>query len=260
MPLTNADYISQLDPTSPQGSDPKSQGDDYLRNIQKAVKQSFANVSGAVTADHTELNLLDGCTASTNRLNDVPIPNGTSMLFTQATAPTGWTQDITYNDRALRITSSTTLGGSLGGSVAFETAFASQSLTGTTDSTTVSGTTDDTTAGGTNAGIKLTANQSGMPSHSHTVAMESKGSAGTADGAPGKVNNVGDNGNANATAYALTNTKSATANSNHTHAFTGTAHSHSYDSGGHTHTFTGTAIDLDVKYINVIICTKDAVT
>ena len=150
MPLTNADYINQLDPTSPQGSDPKSQGDDYLRNIQKAVKQSFANVSGAVTADHNELNImdgvtattaelnkLDGVTATTNRLNDIPIPNGTSMLFTQATAPTGWTQDTTYNDRALRITSSTTLGGGVGGSVAFETAFASQTPAGTLDNATV---------------------------------------------------------------------------------------------------------------------------
>jgi hypothetical protein len=58
------------------------------------------------------------------------IPSGSVMLFYQAAAPTGWTQVTSLNDYALRIVSST--GGTTGGSVAFTTAFASQSVGATT--------------------------------------------------------------------------------------------------------------------------------
>ena len=53
------------------------------------------------------------------------IPAGTRMVFAQASAPTGWTQDTTaaLNDSALRLVN--TAGGGTGGSVAFTTAFAS---------------------------------------------------------------------------------------------------------------------------------------
>lgn len=36
---------------------------------------------------------------------DLPFPSGTKMVFFQATAPVGWTQDTTHNDKALRIVS-----------------------------------------------------------------------------------------------------------------------------------------------------------
>ena len=32
-----------------------------------------------------------------------PIPSTTKMLFFQASAPTGWTKDITHNNKALRV-------------------------------------------------------------------------------------------------------------------------------------------------------------
>jgi microcystin-dependent protein len=53
------------------------------------------------------------------------IPAGTRMVFAQASAPTGWTQDTTaaLNDSALRLVN--TAGGGTGGTVAFTTAFAS---------------------------------------------------------------------------------------------------------------------------------------
>jgi len=51
-------------------------------------------------------------------------PSGTSMLFVQTAAPTGWTKVTTHNDKALRVVSGTA---STGGSVAFTTAFASGS-------------------------------------------------------------------------------------------------------------------------------------
>jgi hypothetical protein len=61
-------------------------------------------------------------------------PAGTVMLFVQTAAPTGWTKSTTHNNKALRVVSGSA--GS-GGSVAFTTAFASQSASGTVGSTTL---------------------------------------------------------------------------------------------------------------------------
>lgn len=48
------------------------------------------------------------------------IPTGTKMLFQQTSAPTGWTKDVTHNDKALRVVSGAA--GS-GGTSAFSTVF-----------------------------------------------------------------------------------------------------------------------------------------
>lgn len=60
---------------------------------------------------------------------------GTALLFVQTSAPTGWTKSTTHNNKALRVVSGAA---SSGGSVAFTTAFASQSVSGTVGSTTLS--------------------------------------------------------------------------------------------------------------------------
>lgn len=59
----------------------------------------------------------------------VYVPSGSVVLFFQASAPTGYTQVVTQNDKALRVVSGT--GGGTGGSTAFSTVF-SQSATGAT--------------------------------------------------------------------------------------------------------------------------------
>lgn len=82
--------------------------------------------------------------------------SGTLMLFQQTAAPTGWTKQTTHNNKALRVVSGAA--GS-GGSVAFTTAFASQSAGGTVGSTT------------------LTTAQ--MPSHAHTYTTYGSQTAGT---------------------------------------------------------------------------------
>jgi len=51
--------------------------------------------------------------------------SGTKMIFNQTAAPTGWTKVTSSNDVALRLTSGTV---GTGGTVAFETAFASQTI------------------------------------------------------------------------------------------------------------------------------------
>ncbi len=52
-------------------------------------------------------------------------PSGTIMLFVQTNAPTGWTKNVSFNDRALRVTSGTVSGG---GSAAFSTVFAARTI------------------------------------------------------------------------------------------------------------------------------------
>ena len=51
---------------------------------------------------------------------------GTTLLFYQSSAPTGWTQVTTQNDKALRVVSGT--GGGSGGSTSFTSVFASRSV------------------------------------------------------------------------------------------------------------------------------------
>jgi hypothetical protein len=56
------------------------------------------------------------------------LPAGTRMLFVQTSAPTGWVKSTADDNKALRIVSGTA---GTGGSVAFTTAFSSQSISGT---------------------------------------------------------------------------------------------------------------------------------
>lgn len=115
---------------------------------------------------------------------------GTAMLFVQTSAPTGWTKSTTHNNKALRIVSGTA---SSGGSVAFDTAFASKSVSGTVGSTTLL--------------------EVDMPAHTHdvTLVLASSGTSGAGGG-----------GALLGTSTTRTST-SAGGNSAHTHSFTGTA-------------------------------------
>jgi len=143
----------------------------------------------------------------------VAFPSGTRMVFQQTAAPTGWTKDTTaaLNDGSLRTTTGTV---GTGGTVAFETAFASQAVGGTN--------------GNTGATTLSTAQ---LPSHTHGFGAPNQ-TAGLQGGQQGR---VGDNGGGSVTGA------------------TGGGGSHIH--GGST--FSGTAIDLNVKFYDVIIAAKD---
>lgn len=66
--MTGTDkFINDFVNTNPVGAtDPKSQGDDHLRGIKNVLINTFPNITGAVTATHTELSLLEGETAITD--------------------------------------------------------------------------------------------------------------------------------------------------------------------------------------------------
>ena len=74
MALESTTYIDGLVITNPTGTDPRSQGDDHLRLLKSTIRSTFPNVSGAMTATHTELNLIDGYTGTTAELNYNDIP------------------------------------------------------------------------------------------------------------------------------------------------------------------------------------------
>jgi len=92
MGLETATYISQLVATNPLATDPISQGDDHLRLIKSVLQAQFSGLSGttAVTASGAEMNLVDGCTATTVELNYLDITTlGTSedsKALTQASS------------------------------------------------------------------------------------------------------------------------------------------------------------------------------
>ena len=56
MALESATYIDGLVSTNPAATDTQKQGDDHIRLVKSAVKATFPNVTGAVTASHTDLN------------------------------------------------------------------------------------------------------------------------------------------------------------------------------------------------------------
>ena len=149
---------------------------------------------------------------------------GTLMLFQQTAAPTGWTKQATHNNKALRVVSGTA---SSGGTVAFTSAFTSQTPTGSVTITSVTG-----SAGAT------TLSTSQIPAHSHTRPQSN-----TVISSP---NVVGvQNGSNLGGAIASNNTGGG---GSHTHPF-------SFSSGAGT--FSGSAIDLAVQYVDLIIASKD---
>lgn len=114
---------------------------------------------------------------------------GTTTLFHQAAAPTGWTKSTSHNNKALRVVSGT--GGGSGGSVGFTTAFTSRSGLGTVAATT------------------LTSAQ--IPAHTHGYSDETN--SGTGGGQGGGGANTG-------TTTLSKNTDNGTGgNGSHTHGF-----------------------------------------
>ena len=150
-------------------------------------------------------------------VDDQGFAQNTRMVFYQETAPVGWTKETSIDgasidDKALRVQTGSA-GGTPGGSVAFETAFASQTPSG---SVTV-----------TVANRTLTVGM--LAEHSHSVRGSVAASGGAVFGAG---------------ATSGTNTAVEGDDDPHNHSATGS--------------FSGSAINLDVAYLNVIVCTKDA--
>ena len=59
MGLESVTHLDDLDATNPVGTDPRSEGDDHIRNIKSMLLTDFPGISGVVTSTHSELNFVD---------------------------------------------------------------------------------------------------------------------------------------------------------------------------------------------------------
>ena len=159
------------------------------------------------------------------------IPSGSLMLFQQTSAPTGWTKATAHDNKALRVVTGSA---SSGGSNTFAAAFNNnQTVSGTTSSTSV-------TISGSTAGHSIT--QAELPNITLTPSQRAK----TEDKGP--LNRGSSSGGG--AGYEFLDIPLGGS---------GTAHSHGVGTlagGAHTHTFSDT-FNLDVQYVDVIICSKD---
>jgi len=148
---------------------------------------------------------------------------GTRMTFNQTNAPTGWTKDTSVNDVGFRLVNGAV--GS-GGSIDFTTLFT------TSSSAIPSGSVSISSISGSAGATTLSTPQ--IPSHSHTAAepgpdIPAGGSCGGPRANPGSTGSTGGGGS-------------------HTHPF-------SFSSGSAS--FSGSALNLAVKYVDLIIAQKN---
>ncbi len=161
------------------------------------------------------------------------IPAGSLMLFQQSSAPTGWTKATAHDNKALRVVTGSA---SSGGSNTFAAAFNNdQTVSGTTSSTSV-------TITGSTAAHTLTISE--MPAHTHTEG------------------GIQEFGTTSSTSTGTRNTGNSSPGNQFETQSTGGGGSHSHGvgtlaGGAHTHTFSDT-FNLDVQYVDVIICSKDS--
>jgi hypothetical protein len=186
--------------------------------------------------------------------NAEPFPSGTSMLFQQTAAPTGWTKQTTHNDKALRIVNGTV---GTGGTTAFSTALGSGATVAGGSVSGDPGTNQTVSAGdlavsisGNIANTTLTTNQ--IPSHSHSIALRQSTGA--------LANNiVGFSGN---TGLAGTNTGNTGGGGSHNHghnlsgSMTGSPTLSGNVTAGNLAVGASTAA-INVNYVDFIIANKD---
>jgi hypothetical protein len=162
--------------------------------------------------------------------------SGTALVFPQASAPTAWTQDISKNDRVLRVVD--TAGGGTGGT---------WTVGGLTTAVTV-------------ASHVLSVTE--LPSHTHNAS----GTTATENAPhehPVTIPNAGTPGPfaAGAACGGATSVATGTESPDHTHTYAGTTDGGTGGGGGHTHAGSTAPITSDgtwrPSYEDVIVATKD---
>jgi microcystin-dependent protein len=83
MALETASYINGLNAANPPGSDRVHQGDDHIRLLKQAIKNTFPNITGPVTLTQDQLNgVFSG---------SVPVGAINLWYGADTAVPTGWT-------------------------------------------------------------------------------------------------------------------------------------------------------------------------
>jgi len=163
-----------------------------------------------------------------------PFASGTKMVFYQASAPTGWTQDTTaaLSESVMSVVTGT--GGGTGGSTAYFSSFLATTNKSGTDSAPVSGSVSGTVGGHTLSTPEI-------PSHNHTLATRALRQQEPPPSVP--VRQAGNQPQNTATS-------STGGGGSHTHPFSGSLSSATAD-------VSVTVPAANVKYANVIIAAKD---
>lgn len=241
MPLETGTTLEDLDDSWPLGGDPTNKGDDHLRLIKAILKTQFPGELGdgfriPITATEDELNYSVGLTGNIQgqlnaivlRLDDLestlPAPAGTVLSFFQGSAPSGWTQITSHNDKMLRVVSGG--GGGSGGSDSPISKSWSINHNHSTPNFTLS-----------------TAN---MPAHTHQICHGFSSSGSRPSGFSAVENSTGPNnfgGGTTDDVWGVSNSKSAGSGSAKNIGNTGT---------------TNLAFSFAPRYIDMIICSKDA--
>ena len=190
------------------------------------------NVAGNVTISSNGVVNATSFTGNGAGLTGVdPFTSGTKMVFYQASAPTGWTQDTAaaLSNTVMSVVTGT--GGGTGGSTSYFASFlATTDKTGAQPAAPVSGSVSGT-VGDTTLSTPV------IPSHSHPAAAQNQN-----QGGPAQANNRG---------YSTPSSTGATGGGGaHSHPFSGSLSSATAD-------VSVTVPAADVKYANVIVATKD---
>ena len=88
MAVDTATYVGGFDTAKPAGTDPKSEGDDNFRHVKTVLKTTFPNVTGAVTATHTQMNYLVGVTSAIQTQFTAKAPLASPTFTGTPAAPT----------------------------------------------------------------------------------------------------------------------------------------------------------------------------
>jgi hypothetical protein len=216
------------------------------------VVQGNARITGILTIGTASITF-DGTsntgTIGTTRI--VSLASGIKTLFHEATAPTGWTKVTSHNDKTLRVVSGN--GGGSGGSSAFTSVFASRtpsgsvSVSGSNSGGSVTGSVSGSNSGGSVNNTTLSTSE--IPSHQHSFSQYNTAN-GTAAGS----------GRAGALT-ASDNTGGTGGGGSHGHGFNNPSWSGSWSQSTFTNpswsgsgSFSGSAMDFDVQYIDMILC------
>jgi hypothetical protein len=93
MPIESSfSTIADLNASYPTGTDYRKDGDNHIRGVKLAIKQTFANISAAVTTSDEDLNYITGIAADPVAFGDALLPPGIICMWGGAIAsiPTGW--------------------------------------------------------------------------------------------------------------------------------------------------------------------------
>lgn len=175
------------------------------------------------------------------------VPSGTRMLFQQTAAPTGWTKDTSIDNRALRVTDGSV---TTGGTVSFSNIFTARAVSGTVLGHTL-------TVGQMpvhNHGTQQNPHSHGLTNrgHRHNVDAAREGST-EVDGSPDQTTVAKNSQRVSGQGYVQGGGAHYTINNNSIQIGV----NNNGSGQAHSHGFTATDLDFDLRYIDVIIASKN---